>query len=246
MRKWILALALAIPLCLRADTVPTYDTQTANFSAPADRTQWHVKVRQGQNGFVLPFEAKNGTNDLNLTGYTVKLVMRKPTGVEAARLTGTVSGNDISFVVTSNFLAKAVDSWVLRVTAEKTGVIANQAGGLITIDASPELDSGDLVMTRSITISNYTWIDQFPTSNLPDAALFDTADSVTAGIAAGFITNGVDTSTTGLVYYTVTTAVDASNTVLSAATTLVQSNLTAHTSDTTAAHAASAISATGT
>jgi len=180
MRKWILALALAIPLILRADTVPTYETQTANFSAPADRNQWHVKVRQGQNGFVLPFVAMNGTNDLNLTGYTVKLAMRKPTGIDAARLTGTVSGNEISFVVTSNFLAKAVDSWILRVTAEKSGVVVNQAGGLISIDPSPELDSGDLVMTRRINIDNYTWINQFPTSNLPAAALFDDADALAA------------------------------------------------------------------
>jgi len=210
MRKWILALALAIPLCLRADTVPTYETQTANFSAPADRTQWHVKVRQGQNGFVLPFVAMNGTNDLNLTGYTVKLAMRKPTGVDAARLTGTVSSNEISFVVTSNFLAKAVDSWVLRVTADKSGVVANQAGGLITIDPSPELDSGDLVMTRRINIDNYTWINQFPTSNIPAAAFdkYTDAEAQAAGVAAGFVTNAVELDTTGLINYYTQTAAD--------------------------------------
>ena len=46
--------------------------------------------------------------------------------------------------------------------------------------------------------------------------------------------------------YTLTAAINAANSVLEAATTTVQSNLTAHISDTTAAHAASAISTTGT
>ena len=79
-----------------------------------------------------------------------------------------------------------------------------------------------------------------------DALIRTDAEIEEVGVAAGFITNGVDTSTTGLVYYTLTTAVDGSNTVQDAATTAVQSNLTAHISDTTAAHVASAISATGT
>jgi len=262
MRKLILILALALlPLSLRADT-PSYERQIADFSADADVSSWSYVLKQGMNGYELPIDFIAGyTNgvavELDLTGYSIKLAMRKKKGVDAARLTGVNYGTYGVFTCTSNFLSSPVDNWSLILIATSGSTVVNQPSGSITITPSPELDSGDLIMTRSVNISEYTWYGQFNPTNLPLGEIPIVTDGVTttgdgttgnpvvAVLGAGDMTKVVyDTDDSGVVDNSEALKGNT-NTPLYSFTELDPSNAV-HVATTTGAHAATAIGTTGT
>jgi len=188
-------------LCVSCIAAPSYDRQTADFSQKASISQWHLDVKQGMAGYELPFDfvsgqADDGTNiPLTLAGYDIELAMRKPTGVEAARLAGTNYGTYGVFTTTSNFLGTPVVAWDLILIVDSGGVIVNQPSGKITIRRSPELDSGDLVMTRSVSIPAYTWTGQFSTSQIPPSAFGSSADNLgnhTATTNLDLVSNNIE------------------------------------------------------
>jgi hypothetical protein len=152
-------------------------------------SQWNVQLRQSQTGYIVPFyfiQGQSGVTNVpkDLTGWTAKLAMRKPTGKEAARITGTNYGTFAEFTMTAAFLASPVKDWKLILEMTQGSNVVNQASGSISIDAAPELDAGDLVTTRSISIGNYTWSGMFSTSNLPPEAFTSGGDVTTAQLAS--------------------------------------------------------------
>jgi len=220
MRRLLIVGALAC-CCAALATTPSYERQTADFSKPSRISQWDVWIKQGQVGYVLPFDFVNGQSGttnvpIDLSGADVTLAMRDKYGVEAARLTGTNYGTYAEFTLSSNFVASSVQDWKLILVVEDGAKVYNQPSGKINIEPSPEIDSGDLVLQRSIGIGNYNWVGQFSPTNLPGAALndYDDEDATNAVIAAWpdldtDKTDDISVGATNLTYYYTKTQSDA-------------------------------------
>jgi len=184
MRRIVFSYLFFVLFGLSSFAAPSYETQTADFSKPADEAQWDLVLKQGMEGYDIPFNLVDGQSEgtntpWDATGWTITGAMRKPTGVEAARITGVVSTDTCTFTTTSNFLASPVDGWLFVLVAEKDGVVVNQPSGNITILPSPEIDSGDLLLTRSVNIPSYTWFGEFSPTNLPLGEIPVVVDGVT-------------------------------------------------------------------
>ena len=161
----ILPVVLAVVLCLNSfaatNTTIFLKDQTANFSADSDKSQWHIKTKQNQNGIVQRVYTKVGTNVLDLTGKAAVFWMGKseqsPDGVV---LTGVVANSYIDFTFTSAFLYKQLSSWysAIRVTDPGDSTFqVSQPSGLITIKNAPEIDGGDIDTSRRIDMQNRTF-----------------------------------------------------------------------------------------
>ena len=205
----ILSCFLLVAVLETSAATPSYTRQAADFSLPASTLQWNVSLKQGMQGYLLPFDFVNGTSGgtnvpLDLTGWQAVLKMRRTAGLDAASLTGTVSTTSASFELTSAFLATPVSGWSLILVVSQGSNIVNQAGGLISIEPSPELDAGVLATTRGINIGQYSWAGVFSPSNIPAVTAVSDWDTMLNKPS----TFPPDTDTTALENYYTQTAAD--------------------------------------
>ncbi len=157
MKRWLAALwLLAVPVFAETPYLPI----DANFER--HDSQFHIYTKVGNTPVIRAYfyQGTNTWNGTNAPGWRAQFKYgANNSATQMVTITGTVYGVYADFPATTNSFAKPVSDWyaaILLTNGSNPNLTISQPEGMITVERSPEIDSGTLAFDRSLNGSLYT------------------------------------------------------------------------------------------